>query len=171
MSGLTLFLVATLAVASTLAANNGAITIMIDGQPQTKYVVSGDWAKEFVQVNGNSITLSGGGRVYLGNSNASTITPYSYYNMPLLGKRFTFDVDMNDVGCNCNGALYFITMPGYNSAQQPVPGKNDEYYCDANAVGGVYCPEMDVMHGSQQICDGIDCPHLPVPCPTLLLFL
>ncbi len=72
MSSLTLFLVATLFVASTSAANNGAITIMVTGQPQTKYVLSADWSKGFVQVNGSSITLSGGGRVYLGDSNSGT---------------------------------------------------------------------------------------------------
>ena len=149
MSFLSLILVAILAIATILAANNGPVTIMVNGQPQTQYVLSGDWSKEFVHVNGSSITLSGGGRVYLGDSNSSTITPKSYYNMPLLGKRLTIDVDLNNVGCNCNGALYFITMPGYNSAQQPVPGVNGEYYCDANQVGGVYCPEMDVIESNK----------------------
>ena len=149
MSYLTLFLVSTLAVASTLAVNNGAVRIMINGQPQTKYVLSADWSKSFTQVNGTSITLRGGGRVYLGDSSSGTLSTNSYYNMPLLGKRLTFDVDMSAVGCNCNGALYFITMPGYNSTQQPVPGKDNDYYCDANAVGGTYCPEMDVMEANK----------------------
>ena len=149
MSILTLFLVATLAVASTTAANDGKITLMIDGKPQTKYVLSGDWAKDFVHVNNNSVTLRGGGRIYLGDSPSATITPTSYYNMPLLGKRFKVDVNMSNVGCNCNGAVYFVTMPGYNSAQQPAPGKTDEYYCDANAVGGTWCPEMDLMEANK----------------------
>ena len=56
---------------------------------------------------------------------------------------------MSAVGCNCNGALYFVTMPGYNSAQQPEPGGDKDYYCDANAVGGNYCPEMDVMEANK----------------------
>ena len=56
---------------------------------------------------------------------------------------------MNAVGCNCNGALYFVQMPAYNSAQQPAPGKDGEYYCDANQVGGTYCPEMDVMEANK----------------------
>lgn len=146
---LTPFLVATVAVASTLAANNGGITIMINGQPQTKYVLSGDWARNFTRVSSNSITLSGGGRVYLGDSSSDTITPNSYYMMPLLGKRLTFDADLSDVGCNCNGALYHISMPAYNSAQQPAPGENGEYYCDANQVGGTYCPEMDVFEANK----------------------
>ena len=149
MNNLTLFLIATLAVSFATGLNNGAITIMVDGQAQTKYVLSGDWSKEFTRVDGKGITLSGGGRVYLGDSPTNYTNPNSYYNMPLLGRRLTFDVNMNEVGCNCNGALYFITMPGYNSAQQPVPGKNNEYYCDANDVGGVWCPEMDVWEANK----------------------
>ena len=65
MHSLTLLLVAlTLAVAYTSAVNNGAVTILVDGRPQTKYVLSGDWAKGYTQVNGSSITLHGGGRIY-----------------------------------------------------------------------------------------------------------
>ena len=149
MDLLTLFLVTTLAIIATSAANNGPVTIMVNGQPQTKYVLSGDWAKEFTSVSGSNITLSRGGRVYLGDSNSDNITPTSYYNMPLLGKRLTMNVDLSNVGCNCNGALYFVVMPGYNSAQQPEPGKNGEYYCDANQVGGTYCPEMDVIESNK----------------------
>lgn len=149
MSGqIVLFLVATLAVASTLAANEGAIKITVNGQPQTKYVISDEGSRNNIHLNGNSITLVGGGRAYLGNSPADTISPNSFYEMPLLGKRFKFNVDMSKVGCNCNGALYFTTMPAYNSAQQPNPGKDGSYYCDANQVGGTYCPEMDVMEAN-----------------------
>lgn len=144
-----ILLIATLAVAYASAANNGAITIMINGQPHTKYVLSGEWTKKLTRVNGSSITLSGGGRVYLGDSSSDSINPESYYNMPLLGKRLAFDVDMSGVGCNCNGALYFITMPAYNSAQQLTPGEDGEYYCDANQVGGTYCPEMDVFEANK----------------------
>lgn len=149
MSCLNFLLVASLAVAFASATNNGPITIMVNGQPQTKYVISADWAKEFTQVNGSRITLARGGRVYLGDSSSGTISINSFYMMPLLGKRLTFDVDMSNVGCSCNGALYFVSMPAYNSAQQPVPGENGEYYCDANDVGGVYCPEMDVMEANK----------------------
>lgn len=149
MHTLTLLLLVTIAVASTSAANNGAITITVNGQPQTKYVISGTWTKNFTRVSGNSITLSGGGRVYLSDSSSDKITLNSFYMMPLLGKRFTFDLDLSDVGCNCNGALYLVSMPAYNSGQQPAPGENGEYYCDANQVGGTYCPEMDILEANK----------------------
>ena len=122
---------------------------MVDKQPQTKYVISGNWSKEYVAVNGNSITLSRGGRVYLSSNASNDIKLGSFWEMPVLGKRLSFDVDMSDVGCNCNGALYLVSMPAYNSAQQPEPGKTSEYYCDANQVGGTYCPEMDVFEANK----------------------
>ena len=149
MSNLTLLLVTILAVGYVSAANSGPLTIMSNGQPQTKYVLSGDLAKQFVQVNGTGITLNGGGRVYLGNSNSDGLSPQAYYEIDLFNKRLTFDVDMSSVGCNCNGALYLVSMPAYNSGQQPQPGDNNEYYCDANQVGGTYCPEMDIMEANK----------------------
>lgn len=141
--------VASLTVSATWAANNGPVTIMINGKPQTKYVISGDWARNNTRVSGNSVTLSGGGRVYFGDSSSDTLNTTSFYQMPLLGKRFKFDVDLSQVGCSCNGALYAISMPAYNSNQQPTRGDAGDYYCDANQVGGTYCPEMDILEANK----------------------
>lgn len=149
MNSWTLLLTAAIAISSTQAYNNGPVTIMINGQPVTKYVLSGDWTRNFTRVSGgNSITLTGGGRVYLGDSPTNALSPSVYYEMPLLGKRFSYDVDMSRVGCSCNGALYVVSMPAYDSSQNPAPGKDGEYYCDANQVGGTYCPEMDIMEAN-----------------------
>lgn len=40
-----------------------------------------------------------------------------YQMFELLGNEFTFDVDVSDVGCGLNGALYFVTV--CNSAHHP----------------------------------------------------
>ena len=146
MQYLTLF--AVLLAVSYTPAESARITIGMNGEKQEKYVLIPDWSKEFVTIsNESSITLHGGGRVYLGNSDH--IGMNSYYEMDLFGKRLVFDVDLSGVGCNCNGALYLVSMPAYNSGQQPQPGKNGEYYCDANQVGGTYCPEMDVFEANK----------------------
>jgi hypothetical protein len=149
MRVLALLVAATVAVVFTSATNNGPISIIVNGQPQTKYVISTATSRNNTRVAGNSITLSGGGRVYIGDSSSGSLNINSFYMMPLLGKRFTFDVDLSDVGCNCNGALYVVSMPAYNSAQQPQPGKDGSYYCDANQVGGTYCPEMDIFEANK----------------------
>lgn len=129
---------------------------MINGRPQTKYVLSTDWSKGNIRVNGGTITLHGGGHAYLGDSSSNDLSPNAYYHMPLFdnqqggkNKRLSFEIDISDVGCNCNGALYFVTMPAYNSAQQLQPGKDGDYYCDANKVGGTYCPELDIMEANK----------------------
>ncbi|XP_064398399.1 uncharacterized protein LOC135345011 [Halichondria panicea] len=147
-------LILTALSATALAHNNGAIPITINGQDVTKYVLSTDNDMNNVKVSNRTITLVAGGRVYIGNSASDKLDTASYYDFDLQdttsqGKRLTFNVDMSEVGCSCNGALYLVSMPAYNSAQQPEPGKDGSYYCDANQVGGTYCPEMDVMEANK----------------------
>ena len=114
MQNLILLLVTTAAVGYVSAVNIGPFTIIMNGQPQTKYVLSDDAARKCcVQANRTSITLSGGGHIYFGESSTNTFSPNSFYQMNLFGKRLTFDVDMSGVGCNCNGALYLVSMPAY----------------------------------------------------------
>lgn len=56
---------------------------MINGRPQTKYVLSTDWSKGNIRVNGGTITLHGGGHAYLGDSSSNDLSPNAYYHMPL----------------------------------------------------------------------------------------
>ena len=42
----------------------------------------------------------------------------NYQMFDLLGNEFTFDVDVSNVGCGLNGALYFVTVSG----SRPSPG-------------------------------------------------
>lgn len=57
---------------------------------------------EQYHVNGSSITLIGGGYIYLGDSSSEIIISQV---VPLLGKSFT-----------CNGALYFVSIQLYSTA-------------------------------------------------------
>lgn len=34
----------------------------------------------------------------------------NYQMFELLGNEFTFDVDVSNIGCGLNGALYFVTV-------------------------------------------------------------
>ena len=129
------------------AMNAGPVTITVDGRPTTKYVLT--TSTKGVTVSGNTITLHGGARVYLGNYPNDTFSTGCFYQADLFGKRLKVNMDLSQVGCNCNGAIYAVSMPAYGSDQRPVPGKGGDYYCDANEVGGTFCPEMDISEANK----------------------
>lgn len=90
-----------------------------------------------------------GGRSYLATTNA--LGPDNWYRVDLLGGSIAYDVDLSHSGCSCNAALYLILMPALDSNGQPVPGDpkyTQDYYCDANDVGGNWCPEFDIMEAN-----------------------
>jgi hypothetical protein len=51
-----------------------------------------------------------------------------YWQTPLLGNRFSYDIDVSNVGCHCNAAAYFSQLPGHNSNQQPEAGPGNKFY-------------------------------------------
>jgi hypothetical protein len=73
------------------------------------------------QVHDNGFTLSGGGSIKF-SMGGEIGDPWIYWQTPLLGNRFSYDIDVSNVGCHCNAAAYFSQLPGYNSNQQPEPG-------------------------------------------------
>ena len=92
MAILRLISVVTLLLASaTYAKNFGSINIAgVDGPI---YVVGPDWAQDFVQVNGNGFTLTGGGRVYFAKDPVDDFhDPYAYWQTPLIGNHFSYDI-------------------------------------------------------------------------------
>ncbi len=62
--------------------------------------------------------------------------------MPLSNRHFSYNVDLSSVPCHCNAAAYFASMPAYDG------GDGLDYYCDANYVGGIGCPEYDTLVSS-----------------------
>ena len=64
--------------------------------------------------------------------------------MPLNDKRFSYTIDVSQVGCHCNAAAYFSNM--HTNVD---PGEWGRYYCDANNVNGVWCPEYDIFEGNK----------------------
>ena len=101
-----------------------------------------------LQVHDNGFTLQGGGRIYF-STGGDIGDPNIYWQTPLLGNRFSYDVDVSQVGCHCNAAAYFSQLPGHNSAFQPQSGPDGDYYCDANYVNNNYCPEYDTFEGNK----------------------
>jgi len=81
--------------------------------------------------------------------------PDGLSELQLLGKMLSFTVDLSKVGCACNLALYLISSPGRDWLGKPDPGekRGDQppYYCDANKVGGQWCPELDIMQANNHV--------------------
>jgi len=81
----------------------------------------------------------GGPRVYLieeDGTNKNTM-------FMLKDHEFTFDVELSSMSCGFNAALYFVGMTANEGGAE-----NGTNYCDAQAVGGTFCSEMDIMEAN-----------------------
>ena len=54
-----------------------------------------------------------------------------------------YDADLSGVSCGCISAIYSILMPAADNNSDPFK------YCDANKVGGYWCPEFDLMEANR----------------------
>lgn len=101
-------------------------------------------AAHLVSTKDDALTLKyekdvGGPRVYLINEEGNN----SNMMFALPGSEFTFDVELSTMDCGFNAALYFVGMT--ENAGGAEDGTN---YCDAQAVGGTFCSEMDLFEGN-----------------------
>lgn len=149
---------------ANVGSDLGAWNVGIDGHGRSLRVVSQEWQRRFVVLNGSRLSLNGGGRVYLAdNTTAGSANPHGYFMFQLLGKRLSYTLDLSAVGCSCNAAIYLVSMPGVNISGSLDP-RGGDYYCGANAGKGGrgnYCPEMDVLEANKfaaqstpHICNG-----------------
>jgi hypothetical protein len=104
--------------------------------------------EKFITVSGDqkdALTLQyggagvGGPRVYLieeAGTNKNTM-------FQLKSQEFTFDVELSTMPCGFNAALYFVGM-----TENEGDAENGTNYCDAQAVGGTFCSEMDIMEAN-----------------------
>ncbi len=67
----------------------------------------------------------------------------NYFTPDMLGGYLEYDVDLSNVGCGCITAIYGINMPAVDNLTDPFK------YCDANRVGGHWCPEFDIMEANK----------------------
>jgi hypothetical protein len=88
-------------------------------------------------------------------SESQSIDTSAYYTPNLLGGIFEYDADLSSVSCGCVSAIYTVLMPTLD-AHATDPFK----YCDANKVGGHWCPEFDIQeanrhafHATSHKCD------------------
>lgn len=94
-----------------------------------------------------SVSVAHGPRAFI--TAAPSMEPESFHNYTVMDKTIAYDVDLSTLGCSCNGAFFLTSMPGYTSDGEVDPSDFNNYYCDANKVGGVWCWEMDLMEANK----------------------
>mmetsp|Transcript_98405 Transcript_98405/g.195128 ORF Transcript_98405/g.195128 Transcript_98405/m.195128 type:complete len:593 (-) Transcript_98405:104-1882(-) len=115
-------------------------------------------------VYGNAYAAGNGGRVtprglLLGHNSGYSIMSAcrerfdadSFAVFKLIGRKFSYTVDISRVGCACNLAVYLIAQPARGRNGYPNPGPQGDYYCDANKVQGQWCPEIDIMEANRHV--------------------
>nr|BAB64563.2 endoglucanase 1 [Holomastigotoides mirabile] len=112
---------------------NVGVTVSADGKTLSQRLVSKLWDDK----------KAVGSRVYIVDT-----TDKKYQLFQFVGKEFTYTVDMSQIPCGVNAALYTVEMP----AEGKSPG-GVEYgygYCDANCVDGGCCMEFDIQEASSK---------------------
>nr|BAF57392.1 putative glycosyl hydrolase family7 [uncultured symbiotic protist of Neotermes koshunensis] len=72
-----------------------------------------------------------------------------YYQLfTFIGKEFTYTVDMSEIPCGVNAALYTVEMP--KAGKTPGGVEYGYGYCDANSVDGDSCAEFDIQEASSK---------------------
>jgi len=62
----------------------------------------------------------------------------------LAGRTLSFSLDLSAATCGCNAAIYLVAMPQNDDATSC-----GDYYCDANAVCGTACAEIDLIEANR----------------------
>jgi hypothetical protein len=81
------------------------------------------------------------GRTYFGVVGCSTrmSRQEELLSLNLLDHSISFDIDVSRVGCNCNAALYLVSMAqNSDSLSSDKYCRSDAFYCDANRVSHAF---------------------------------
>jgi hypothetical protein len=128
-------------IAAAAVSEYSTIQIMENGIPKTLYVAS-----YFKNSAGNTIDMPFNSGAVLIES--PTVDPNHFYKPNLLGGSVDYDVDLSLSNCGCIAAFYLFKAPGKDVNGNPW-NTDGYYYCDANQVGGNFCPEFDIMEANQ----------------------
>ena len=100
------------------------------------------WPWPYVDSNdGSTIMLKGYQRGYLAHRPSSRDwSAQRYDKLRLLGRTLRWTIDVSNVGCNCNAALYLTHMPQPDAA--------GSRYCDIQWGDPERCLEIDLFEGN-----------------------
>jgi len=151
MLSVVLILLAVGAVFSQCSTNItvGQIYLNIDSRLPT-YIVSHAYEPtNGISVLQSTLSLGYNHRVYFTNQCVYNYNPLLYRPFFVLGQTFQYTVDVSNVSCGCNAALYLVSMPAFDQNQNPTPTQCGDYSCDAKRVCGSFCPEMDLIEANR----------------------
>ena len=130
----------------------GSIAVSVDGTTEQWQVVTATSSWERVAANGSAVSIAYNDRAYLVSECDVTGGAFSAglfaKRLPMLGRAWSFTVDLSTAGCGCNAALYAVAMPGIAADGSPAAGTSGDYYCDANNVSGTWCTEIDLFEAN-----------------------
>merc|ERR1719410_377995 len=96
-------------------------------------------------VDGSRLAMKHNSGVTLFSAFSGSWDAENIAQLKLLGRAMSFTVDLSHVGCACNLAFYLVSMPARGPDGMFSHGDEDlgqpPFYCDANKVGGQWCPE------------------------------
>jgi len=136
---------------AVLCIDQGALTIEQDGVETQARVVALSESGSLFKPSGKELILNHGGetRGYLAVEQMDEMAQQNYMNFTFLNKEISYDLDMSKVGCSCNVALFFTSMPARNADGSIAQGSNAPFYCDANKIGGYWCNEHDTIEANK----------------------
>lgn len=140
-----------LSFSAASAIHQGPLKIESDGETMELHVVASSEKGKIFRTIDRTLTMKWGNqtRGFLAKHETDEMKSDMFYNFTLLNKEFSYDVDLSHVGCSCNAALFFVSMPGFNPDGTVAYGQDDNpYYCDANKIGGVWCWEHDTIEAN-----------------------
>nr|BAF57306.1 putative glycosyl hydrolase family7 [uncultured symbiotic protist of Reticulitermes speratus] len=154
-----MFALILLAVQALFAQGNEAFTYSVNGAQRSGYIViDQEWRGNNtptadVKLANAGVTVSGGSvsqKFKTGTSVGSRIyildpTGKAYEKFKFIDAELAFDVDISQIPCGMNAAIYTAEIP----ADGVTPGHEAGAaygggYCDANYVGGIGCAEFDI---------------------------
>lgn len=125
--------------------------ISVKGYDNPVQVITTEWntpgeSAGNVFVKNGQVVPHMSGRSYFGD--ACTLGKFDnseYVAFKLLNRRFKYTINLKGALCGCNTALYLTSLH-----QNTNVSKCSDYYCDANAVCGVRCAEIDIQESNQE---------------------
>ena len=143
-----------------LSTSVGAVPVQVEinGKMETKHVIT----TTGIANSGNDWWVLGHGqKMYIGDQD--NVGGNAFWNPNLLGAWASIDIELESASCSCNAAWFLVSMPARDWNGNPQKCGYNDYYCDANDVGGCWCPEMDIMEANKYAfqttphrCDQVD---------------